>query len=331
MIIDAHGHLVPETLLDEIRARIDDFPSVELIEKENGTIAFSFTGKKPTRPVAPFLRNIENRLAWLQEFGITRQVIGCWLDIFGYELPGDEGENWARMINKHMQAVSRAHPAFVPLACVPLQDGKRAAAVLRDVAKQGFKGIMIGTQPDAAGGVLDTPDLDIFWQAAHDHEMAVYIHPVFECGDDRVHDYGMANAVGRITDTLIAVSRLIFSGHIEKYSGAKIVIVTGGAALPYVVGRLRRNYQLNSDTLGNPDKALSLLYYDTILQDSRALRFMADIVGSDRIMMASDSPFPIGDPDPVKIVLEAWFEPAVVDRINGGLAAEIFGLKGEAS
>jgi bifunctional non-homologous end joining protein LigD len=37
---------------------------------------------------------------------------------------------------------------------------------------------------------------------------------VFESGDDRVHDYGMANAVGRITDTLIAMSRLIYAGHV---------------------------------------------------------------------------------------------------------------------
>lgn len=162
MIIDAHGHLVPKALLDEICARKEEFPSVELLEKDEGSIAFSFTGKKPTRPVAPFLQNVDKRLAWLKEIGISKQVVGCWLDMFGYELPSDEGEAWARMINKHMLAVAEENPAFVPLACVPLQDGQAAATVMHEAADQGFRGIMIGTQPNAAGGVLDTDDLDPF-------------------------------------------------------------------------------------------------------------------------------------------------------------------------
>ena len=95
----------------------------------------------------------------------------------------------------------------------------------------------------------------------------IFIHPVFESGDNRVHDYGMANAVGRITDMLIAVSRLIYAGHVTRYTNAKIVIGIGGAALPYVIGRLRRNFAVSKDKLGDPDAALAALYYDTIVQD----------------------------------------------------------------
>jgi aminocarboxymuconate-semialdehyde decarboxylase len=140
----------------------------------------------------------------------------------------------------------------------------------------------------------------------------------------------MANAVGRITDTLIAVSRIIFSGHVARYSGARLVAVTGGAALPYVLGRLRRNYELQSGNLGDPEAALKLLYYDTIVHDPRALRFMADIVGADRIMMGSDSPFPIGDDSPMDVVSKAGFSAADERRINGGLAMQLFGLDGGA-
>jgi aminocarboxymuconate-semialdehyde decarboxylase len=263
-------------------------------------------------------------LAWMSSSGIDRQVIGCWLDMFGYELPGEEGEPWSRMINRHMASIALDHPEFVPLATVPLQDGRRAAAVLEEAMAEGFKGVMIGTQPDAAGGVLDAPDLDPFWTKAHELKCIVYIHPVFDSGDDRVHDYGMANAVGRITDTLIAVSRIIFSGHVARYSGARLVAVTGGAALPYVVGRLRRNYSLQSGQLADPDAALRQFYYDTIVHDSQTLRFLADVVGVERIMMGSDSPFPIGDDSPMDVVSEAGFSQPEVDQINGGLAARLF-------
>lgn len=326
MIIDAHAHLVPQALLDEIFERRAEFPSVALLDKGD-SVAFSFCGKPATRPVAPFLIDVPRRLKWLVAAGIERQVVASWLDMFGYELPAAEGEAWARMINRHMAQTAVEHDVFIPLGCVPLQDGARAARVLREVISDGFKGIMIGTQPDAAGGVLDDPQLDPFWEAAHDTGAIVYIHPVFDSGDDRVHDYGMANAVGRITDTLIALSRIIFSGHVERYSGAKLVAVTGGAALPYVLGRLARNYELQSTVLSDPDAALRLLYYDTIVHDARALRFMSDIVGTERIMMGSDSPFPIGDASPMDVVRDAGFTGDVAGRINGGLAANLFGLR----
>jgi aminocarboxymuconate-semialdehyde decarboxylase len=149
---------------------------------------------------------------------------------------------------------------------------------------------------------------------------------VFESGDDRVHDYGMANAVGRITDTLIAMSRLIYAGHVTRYANAKIVAGIGGAALPYVIGRLRRNYSLDKDKLGDPDAALAAMYYDSIVQDPRALRYLADIVGTDRIMMGSDMPFPIGDLAPLKIVAETRFSDSERAAINGGVASRLFGL-----
>jgi aminocarboxymuconate-semialdehyde decarboxylase len=183
---------------------------------------------------------------------------------------------------------------------------------------------MIGTQPKGVGGVLDDPSLDPFWRAADDLGAVLFIHPVFESGDARVHDYGMANAVGRITDTLIAVSRIIYAGHILRYRNAKIIVGIGGAALPYVIGRLRRNYEVDRDKLKDPDASLAALYYDTLVHDARALRLLADVVGADRIMLGSDAPFPIGDLSPMKVVAAAGFSAVQMQAINGGLAERLF-------
>jgi len=68
------------------------------------------------------------------------------------------------------------------------------------------------------------------------------------------------------------------------------------------------------------------MYYDTIVQDPRALRYLADIVGPERIMMGSDMPFPIGDLAPTKIVAETKFSDSERAAINGGLARRLFGL-----
>jgi aminocarboxymuconate-semialdehyde decarboxylase len=324
MIIDCHAHLVPPSLLDAIRAQAASFPSIRLIE-EGGSLGFSFAGGKPTRPVSKPLSDMPARLKWMDEQKIERQVVGGWLDMFAYEVPAEEGAKWSRLINTHLAQTAKSEARFVALATVPLQDGARAAEVLREAHAAGFKGAMIGTQPKGKGGVLDDPALKPFWEAANELGSVIFIHPVFESGDDRVHDYGMANAVGRITDTLIAVSRIIYSGHVTRYAKAKIVAGIGGAALPYVIGRLRRNYSLDNK-LGDPDAALAAMYYDTIVQDPRTLRYLADIVGADRIMMGSDMPFPIGDPEPLKIVGRSGFTDSESAAINGRLALRLFGL-----
>jgi aminocarboxymuconate-semialdehyde decarboxylase len=322
MIIDSHAHLVPPSLLQAIRAEAGRFPSVKAIEQD-GSLALAFAGGKPTRPVSKPLSDIAGRLAWMAKNGIDAQVVGGWVDMFGYELPRAEGVAWAELINAHLLAARKAEARFVPLATVPLQDGAAAADVLRAAVAGGFPGVMIGTLPRGAGSVLDAPDLEPFWKAASDTGAVVHIHPSFDAGDVRVNDYGLANAVGRITDAMIACSRLIASGHVSRYAGAKIVVPMGAAGLPFVLGRLARNHAITPG-LGNPVEALQQIYVDTILHDPRVLRFVIDMIGSARIMMGSDMPFPIGDLEPLRIVQAAGLSAAEAARINGGLAAELF-------
>src|SRR5262245_62802751 len=70
--------------------------------------------------------------------GIDCHVVGGWPDWFGYELPAAEGEAWCRLFNDAQLATAKAERRFVPLASVPLQDGARAASVLKAAAAAGF-------------------------------------------------------------------------------------------------------------------------------------------------------------------------------------------------
>ncbi len=322
MIVDCHAHLVPPELLATIRKEKDRFPSVRQIE-EGGSLAFAFAGGKATRPVSKPLSDIPARLAWMDKQGIDKQVVGGWVDIFGYDVPGDEGETWSRLTNEALMAAARAEPRFVPLATVPLSDGKRAAAVLKDAVKAGFPGAMIGTLPRGVGSTLDNADLDPFWAAADETGAVIHIHPSFDAGDARVSDYGLANGLGRITDAAVAVARLLCAGHLTRYKNAKFFAPMGGAALPFVLGRLRRNHQITPD-IGDPAEGLGHLYTDTILHDVRVLKFVVEMCGTERLMMGSDMPFPIGDTEPMKIVAAAGLSQAQVASINGGLAARLF-------
>jgi aminocarboxymuconate-semialdehyde decarboxylase len=324
MIVDAHAHLVPPDLLAAIRKDKDKFPSVRQIE-DGGSLAVSFAGAKPTRPVSKPLSDIPARLAWMDKQGIDKQIVGGWVDLFGYEIPGAEGEAWARLTNDALLAAGKAEPRFVPLATVPLGDGARAANVLKAAMSAGMKGAMIGTLPRGVGSTLDHADLDSFWQAADETGAFIHIHPSFDAGDVRVNDFGLANGLGRVTDAMIAIARLISAGHIAKYKNARIFAPLGGAALPFVIGRLKRNHAITPG-IGDPVKALSRIYTDTVVHDARVLNFTVEMMGTERLMMGSDMPFPIGDLEPLKIVAEAKLSTAQAASINGGLAAKLFAL-----
>ena len=77
--------------------------------------------------------------------------------------------------------------------------------------------------------------------------------------------------------------------------------------------------------MADPDASLAALWYDALVQDVDTLRFLALKVGTGRIMLGSDMPFPIGDLAPRKVIEAAGFKPDEVASINGGLAGKLFG------
>jgi aminocarboxymuconate-semialdehyde decarboxylase len=325
MIVDAHAHLVPPDLLAAIRKDAAKFPNVRQIE-DGGSLALAFASGKPTRPVSKPLSDIPARLTWMTKNSIDKQVVGGWVDMFGYELPGPEAEAWSRLANDCLLAAAKAEPHFVPLATVPLGDGARAASVLKAAMAAGFPGAMIGTLPRGVGSTLDHADLDPFWQAADETGAVIHIHPSFDAGDKRVNDFNLANGVGRITDAVVTMARLLCTGHVTRYKNAKIFAPMGAAALPFVLGRLKRNHAITPG-IGDPVEGLAHIYTDTILHDVRVLKFVIEMMGTDRLMMGSDMPFPIGDHEPMKIVAEAGLSKAQTNAINGRLAARLFRIQ----
>lgn len=325
MIVDVHAHFVPQKMLDTLASGRVSFPNVELLH-EGDTFKLGFSGGPLTRPINPKLREAEGRHAWMTKVGIDCQVTGGWLDAFGYELPSEEGAAWSQFLNEHLKEATDANPFLAPLGSVPLQDGKLAADVLCELIGDGHKGAMIGTQPFGSSGNLDDPMLDPFWEAASELEAVIYIHPMFGCGDPRLADFGMINAVGRGLDTTTAVARLLFSGHFIKYSGMKVVLSHGGGALAFMLGRLKHNAEIHPGEFADPSEGFARLYHDTVLLDPDALTFVCGKTGAGQLMMGSDYPFPIGDMKPCDIVNKAGFSEIDTTAILGDTAAKLFQL-----
>jgi len=326
LVIDIHAHFIPQALYARFDASAAQFPGVRLL-RDGNSLRLQFPGGEPTRPISPKLSDLAERRAWMDANGIDHQLVGGWLDSFGYELPPAEGLAWSRFINDCMYEALRDEPRFTPLATVPLQDGSLAAEVLSEALERGFGGAMVGTLPKGLGGNLDDPALDPFWEAASRLSAAIFMHPMFLCGEPRLADYDLVNAVGRLADTTIAVSRLLFSGHLLRFPGMKFVLSHGGAALPFSLGRLARNHAISQGKYADPRKGFEAMYFDSCVFDADALEFLAKKATPERIMLGSDMPFPIGDPAPTKVVQAAAFSDAQRRCILGHTAQGVFRLR----
>jgi aminocarboxymuconate-semialdehyde decarboxylase len=274
----------------------------------------------------PKLRMFLEREQFLLSNGIDLQISGGWLDSFGYEIEPEEGADWSRFLNEGMLTDCKGRDELVPLATVPMQSGKLAAKVLQEAVKAGMPGAMIGTQPHGGYGNLDDPDLDEFWEIAAELQVPIVIHPMFGSDDARLHDMQMMNAVGRVCDVSVAISRMLFKGHLTRYDGLTIIASTGGGALPYMLGRLERNFRAFPDLVGDPVQEFHNLYFDSIVFQPDILQFLSKKVGVEKIMLGSDYPFPIGDQEPRSVIDKAGFSESDQELMLTGNARKLFRL-----
>jgi aminocarboxymuconate-semialdehyde decarboxylase len=101
------------------------------------------------------------------------------------------------------------------------------------------------------------------------------------------------------------------------------LVAHGGAALPYVLGRLTRNHLLHEESTADPAESFARLYFDSALFDTAALEFLVGKVGATRVLLGSDYPFPIGDLAPRKVVETADLKVEERAQILGGSATAL--------
>ena len=67
--------------------------------------------------------------------------------------------------------------------------------------------------------------------------------------------------------------------------------------------------------------------FDSCVFDTDSLEYRAHKAGMDRVMPSSDAPFPIGDPEPLRVFDGAAFTPDQKQAILGDIAQEVFRLR----
>ena len=327
MIVDVHVHYVSPGAFDTVRRRPEVY-GVQLLPGDG--VRLQIGDEPPTRPLLPALYTLDLHAKFFAQAGIDTAVFGPLMDIAGYSLPIAQSAAWSRLQNEALAAALREAPgAHRGLATVPLQDPATAAAELTHAVRAlGLRGAMV--DPNALGRPLGDGAFDPFWRAAADLAAPVVLHPFLLEAVERFGRHYLHNLVGYPFETTLAAASLILGGTLDRFPGLSVVLVHGGGFLPYHIGRFDRAHETRPearvDDAGLPSRYLRRFLYDTLVQRSDALRYLVQLVGHDRVLLGSDHPFWMGDPDPLRVVREADLDPATRTAIFGENAARLFHL-----
>lgn len=320
MMIDVHAHFVPPAILDDIRQRGSDY-GVALTETAPGCHGCKFENGQQIRPFFETILSVDRRIETMDRQGIDREILTVWADIFGYSLPADKGAEWHRVLNDSLARVAEATPdRFSWMASGPLQDAALAARELERCKAAGAIGTIVAA--NVMGENLGDCPLDEFWAACEALDMPVFIHPALPVSEGRARNFGLNQICAYTADTTFTIGSMILSGVFDRYPKLETILSHGGGTLPFLIGRFDQMHDTsNRDHTGDvaaelPSAYLRRFHYDTILNESLALQFLKQAVGIDRMLLGTDEPFPVGDPDPIGVLRAADFTAAEIDQIG---------------
>lgn len=328
--IDVHCHLAtpPSRVLAEPHRRreyepYDYFMGADSVS--HNQVMFPSISEQLVEPSA--------RIEHMDRMGVDIQGLATFVSEYFYWAPAGDTARSARIQNERIaEAVAEFPDRFIPLgATVPLQDVDLAIAEMDHVVTElGFKGLQIGGTVD--GHNLDEPRFRPFWAAVEDRGVPVILHPNGYPESHRFGDYFLTNCIGNPLETMVAATRMIFSGLFEEHPGIKLVLLHGGGYLPFYCSRADHTWEVRPETrVAIPDRPpsdyMKMLYYDTMVFQPIYLRHLVEIVGPDRVMLGTDYPFDMGETDPVGLVdATEGLSEADRDRIKGANAARLFAL-----
>ena len=295
MRIDIHSHVIPKRMVDAMAADPQRFKA----RIEGGKIIHD---QGYVYPLFPEFHDVDAKIESMDRRGLTVSVISPAPPMFYYWADADLALAAAGLVNDGTAEMVSARPERLRgMATVPMQHPDAAIAELeRCVKLHGFKAVEIGTSIE--GAQLAEDRFRPLLRRAQELGVFIFAHPYYVGSKAGLENYYLTNLIGNPLDTTVMLANLMFSGALEELPELKIVLAHGGGFTPYQIGRLVHGHKVRAETQAktktSPKDLLKRIYFDSLVFEPQALRYLIDLVGADHICIGTDSPFDMADADP---------------------------------
>jgi aminocarboxymuconate-semialdehyde decarboxylase len=252
-------------------------------------------------------------------------------ELLSYWLPLEDGKALVRYLNDQIAAmVERAPERFIGLGAVPLQDVDSGIRELEYAVKTlRFSGVEIASHVN--GTSIGDARFEPFFAAAEQMGAAIFVHALRPAGQDRVVGPFSEQAVCFPGDIALACASMITGGIGMRHPRLRIAFSHGGGAMAMLLPRLVHAWNMApkaKEALSeSPAVTAKRFYYDQLVFDPAAVRFLIERFGASQIVLGSDYPFTMGDLQPVAALDRAELDNATYAAISAGNARRFLGLK----
>jgi len=127
---------------------------------------------------------------------------------------------------------------------------------------------------------------------------------------------------------------MILGGAFDKLpANLKICFAHGGGSFAFLLGRMENAWKHHPVAHGicelPPSQYVNRFSVDSAVFDARALQFLIETMGTQRVMLGSDYPFPLGEHGIGSLIRSSRQTAAAKARLLGGNAVEFVGLQKE--
>jgi aminocarboxymuconate-semialdehyde decarboxylase len=299
MKIDLHSHVIPARMVDAIAVDPKAFSARIEGEGKNRRVVHD---QGYVYPLFEEFYDAAAKLESMDRKGIDVSAISPAPPMFYYWADADLALKVAGLVNDGVADMVGAAPERLRgMATVPMQHPEAAVAELERVVREyGFKAVEIGTSIE--GAQLVEERFRPLLRRAAELGVFVFAHPYYVGSKTGLDCYYLTNLIGNPLDTTVAVANLMFSGVLEELSDLKVLLAHGGGFTPYQIGRLVHGHKVRAETRAltqtSPRDLLRRFYFDSLVFEPQALRYLIDLVGADRIVIGTDAPFDMADENP---------------------------------
>jgi aminocarboxymuconate-semialdehyde decarboxylase len=332
-VIDIHNHFFPRNWPDlAARYGTPNWPWIKHTE----------AGKAEIRLGDRFFRQIDSacwdpdvRLNEMDRDGVEMQVLSATPVLFAYERPVEHALDCAQLFNDAALELCAQRKERLKSFCqVPLQDIDASCKELSRCMRAGHLGVQIGNHVGDKN--LDDPGIVTFLHHCSEEGAAVLVHPWDMLAPQRMPKYMMPWTVGMPAETQLGIVAMILGGAFDKLpTKLRICFAHGGGSFAFLLGRLENAWQHHPVAHGvcelPPGRYLNRFYVDSAVFDERALQFLVGTMGTGRVMLGSDYPFPLGEHRVGTLIRRTDLPKPAKELLLGGNALEFLNLQKEAA